>query len=223
MPDRLDRLGPTHLIVAIEVSGTPDHVLERIDRAGQLIRRAAEGADAQLRVSLLSYGPHKVLREDTEEPVRRLAWASTPDTALDELTLLADQGPAPLGYRRAAQLECLLTMLTGQVREADGRPVLVTIGSRPAFPYRVDRRSEIIPCKYRHDWRIAMDRLRRYPGIRFGAIRDHGQDDEIWAHLGSAAFARLSTVDVRRFAIDLGLYQATVHAIPFPLRDPEGA
>jgi hypothetical protein len=221
VPDRLDCAGPTHLVVAIETSGAEDTVAERVDRAGQLIRRAADGADDQLRVSLLCYGPHPVPDREADARVRTLAWTVTAEDGLDELASLAEQGATPLGYWRAAQLECLLTELAGRVSDTDGRPVLVTIGSRLAFPPRTDRESEIIPCPRKHDWDTALRQLERHPDMGFGAIRDHGWAEEIWARLGATVFARLNTVDVRRFAADLGLL-AMVQTLPLPLMLPQG-
>jgi len=230
IPDRLERVRPTHLILAIETSGVTDHVGERIDRARQLVRRAvdgangANGADDQLRVSLLSYGPHAVPDREADAQVRTLAWADTSENALTEIAMLAEQGAAPLGYWRAAQLECLLTELASRVSNADGRPVLVTIGSRPAFPARVDLASEIIPCPRKRNWMTAWQFLRENLGFAFGAITDHGrQDEDIWACLGSTAFAPLSAVDPWRFAAKLGLAAATRQTLPLPLIEPEGA
>lgn len=224
VPDRVERLGPAHLIVAIEFSGDPDDVRDRVDRAAGLVRRVAEDADDELRVSLLTYGPHKVSRREKEQPPRVLTWAEDSYAALGELTLLGEpeQECPSLGYWRAAQVECLLTMLIERITPAHGRPVLVTIGSRPAFPARIDPESEIIPCPHRYDWRKAMNALTD-AGVVFGAMRDHGEDDEIWYHLGRAIFARLSTVDLRGFAVALGLITDTVQALPLPLAVAEGA
>jgi len=222
IPERLDRLGPAHLIVAIETSGTSEHVRERIDRADQLIRNLARHRDAPLRCSLLSYGPHAVHRNDPEVPVTILAWVESSEAVLAELAELSGQEPAPVGYWRAAQLECLLTQLARRLSDDDGRPVLVSIGSRPAFPHEQGRESGIVPCPSRHDWRRALMQLREHPGIAFGAIRDHGTDEEIWSHLGGSAFSR-RTFEWRRFAVDLGLLRETAQSIQFPLIEPEGA
>jgi hypothetical protein len=224
VPDRVERLEPTHLIVAIEFSGDPDDVQDRLDRAAWLIKRVEEGAEGKLRVSLLTYGPHKFSRHEKEQSPRMLTWAEDSDAALSELALLSapEQEWPSLGYSRAAQLECLLTMLAGRVQPADGRCVLVTIGSRPASPARVDPESEIFPCPRRHDWREAVSTLAD-AGVTFGAIRDHGDDEEIWSHLGRTVFARLSTVDLGGFAAALGLIADTGHAIPLPLALTEGA
>jgi hypothetical protein len=217
IPYQLDQPAQTHLIVAIEASGDPDLVLERIDRAAQLIRRAVERSGEELRVSLLSYGPHRVHREDFDQSPKVLSWARTGDDALAELTLLTEQPCPPLGYWRAAQLECLLTMLTTRIKPSEGRPILVTIGSRPAFPPQVDPRSEIIPCPKRHDWRTAWETLSRHADIAFGAIRDEGGDEGVWSFLGRSASAYLNTADLHRFTTDLGLSTDKVSPIGLPL------
>ena len=223
IPDQLDQQTPTHLIVAIELSGDPDLVLERIDRTAQLIRRAAEGTGEALRVSLLSYGPHRIHREDVEQSARILSWAQTSNDVLAELTLLTEQPCPPLGYWRAAQLECVLIMLTTRIKPSEGRPVLVTVGSRPAFPPHLDSASEIIPCPKRHDWRTAWGTLARHADIAFGAIRDEGGDDEVWSFLGRSASVQLNTADLHRFTADLGLSGDKVPSIGLPLAVPGGS
>jgi len=221
VPPRLDRLRPAHLIVAVEVSGSTARVLERIDRAEQLIRCVAAGADGPLHVSLISFGAHAVHRDDAEEPVTVLSWAQSSGVALAALSRLRERGAAPPGYSRAAQLECMLTTVATRLTGEHGRPVLVTAGSRPAFPRRVDRVSEIIPCPNRNDWAAAWYHLRQHPGMAFGAIRDFGPGGEAWRHLGHDAAGQLAAVDVRRFAADLGLVSSTAQYIPFPLVEAE--
>jgi hypothetical protein len=223
IPDRVERLGPAHLIVAVEFSGDSDHVLERIDHAEQLIRRATAGADDELRVSVVSYGPHKVQRDEKEQAPSVLTWADTTEAAQDALTYLTEQKIPPLGYWRAAQLECVLTLLAGKISTADGRPVLVSIGSRTAFPKQLDPHSEIIPCPYRRDWRAAIQALNAHDGMAFGAIRDHGEDAEVWSHLGRSAFGWLGSVNPQNFAIELGLVTDNVQTLPLPLTLSEGA
>lgn len=222
IPDQLDQQASAHLIVAIEVSGDPDVVLERIDRAAQLIRRAVEGSGEELRVSLVSYGPHRVHREDIEQSPDILSWAGTSDDALAELTLLTEKPCPALGYWRAAQVECVLTLLTARIKLSEGRPVLVTIGSRPAFPSQLDPNSEIIPCPKRRDWRTAWESLARHADIAFGAIRDEGGDEQVWSFLGRSASAQLNTADLHRLTADLGLFPDKVPSIGLPLAVPEG-
>ena len=221
VPPRLDRFRPAHLIIAIEVSGGAARVLERIDRVEQLIRCVANGADGPLRISLLSYGPHKIHRDDAEEPVTALAWAQSSGATLAALSRLRERGEAKPGYTRAAQLECVLAAVARRLTGEYGRPVLITVGSRPAFPSRVDPASEIIPCPQHNDWRADWLRLRQRPGIAFGVIRDPGISEDIWRHLGQDATEALDAVDVRRFAADLGLVSSTAQYIPFPLVELE--
>jgi hypothetical protein len=222
IPDQLDHPVLTHLIVAIEVSGDPDLVQERIDRATQLIRRAGGGGGDELRVSVVCYGSHRLHREYTEQSPRILSWAQSSEDALAELTLLTEQPCPALGYWRAAQLECLLTMLTTKIKPSEGRPVLVTIGSRPAFPAQRDA-SEIIPCPARSDWRTAWETLSRQADMAFGAIRDGGGDEQVWSFLGRSASAQLNTADLHRFTADLGLSPEKALSIGLPLAMPEGA
>ena len=221
VPPRLDRLRPAHLIVALEVSGPIARVLDRIDRAEQVIRCAADGADGPLHVSVLSYGAHAVHRDDAEEPVTVLSWAQTSGMALAGLARLRERGSVPPGYSRAAQLECALAQVASRLTGEYGRPVLVTVGALPPFPQRVNRVSEIIPCPHRNDWAAAWQQLRRQPGMTFGAIRDSGPGAEIWRHLGHDAAEQLAAVDVRHFAADLGLVSSTVQYILFPLVETE--
>jgi hypothetical protein len=219
VPSQLDPLHPAHLICAVEVSGTETQVQNRLDRVGQLIRAAARGAEGRLCVSLISYGPHAVHRGSPEEPAKVLTWAQSGAAALAELWRLEGRGAAGLGYPRAAQLECVLAEVASRLTGEEGRPVLVTVGSRPAFPPRLDPNTEIIPCPEKHDWRRTVhELLEQHRGIAFGAISDQGPDDEIWSSLGGHAFAPINAFDVRRFAARLGLVSAN---IPFPLVEPD--
>ena len=233
VPDRLELPQPTHLIIAIECSGAAPDVRDRIGRAEQLVRYVARQPDNQAVFSLLGYGPHAVHRTDPDVPVTSLAWRDGATDMLDVLGRLADAEPAPLGYPAAAQIECLLAAVTtslGTPGGGEARPVLVTIGARPAFPNRVNS-SRIIPCR-KHDWRAEVLRLQRYPGITFGAIRDRspsygfdvgGPGDEVWQHLGSTAFAWLDAVDVPGLAIALGLVPPPAPPMPLPFAATGGA
>ena len=223
VPPQFETPEPAHLICAIEVSGPGKQVLERIDRIEQLIRHVANDADGRLLVSVISYGPHSFDRSAPEVPTSILSWAAPGTMALAELDRLRQRGPAEIGYPRAAQLECMLTELAGLLAPQDGRPVLVTAGSRPAFPVRVDPRTEIIPCPRRHDWRQAIRRLREHAGIAFGAIHDRSLDGEIWSQLGSAAFTPAEAVDVPRFAAKLGFRTSADCSVPFPLTETGGS
>ena len=222
VPERLRRPRPAHLVCLVEVGGADDQVRERLDRIEQLIQRIAGAAEDSLSVSLISYGPHSFDHAIPDQPPRILTWAGSSDAALAAVGRLRGHGPAQKGYDRAAQLECALTEVANRLSGQEGRLVLVTVGARRAFPPRVDPASGIIPCPKKHDWRKMVQRLHDHPGMAFGAIRDHGADDEVWNQLGHDASARVSTVSVRRFAADLGLIGSTIQHIPFPLYEAEG-
>ena len=236
VPDRLDVIGPTHLIVAVEVSGSPEALQARADRASQLIGEVRAGAEGPVTFSLLTYASHSHDRWIDDEPVTALAWAETQADPLEHrLRLLKARAPAVSRYPRAAQIECMLEevaqLLRGPEAEAVGRPVLVAIGDKPAFPPRIDPVSGIIPCPRRHDWLGIFRRLAaEHARMAFGVVRDgkgddvlENQADEIWRRLGTDASATLSTFDARRFAVDLGLLSDTIQYLPLPLAWPEGA
>jgi hypothetical protein len=223
IPARIDMYQPAHLICAVEVSGTPDQVQERLFRIEQLIGQVT-AEERMLSVSLISYGPHSFDRKVPEEPARMLTWASASDEALYALEGLTDRGATETGYSRAAQLECALAKVAGRITGQHGRPVLVTVGSRPPFPHRMDPVSEILPCPDRKNWRRAVQQIGVHPGITFGAIHDRGPDDEeIWRCLGSDAIAHLKAVNMRRFAASLGLLSPTVQPVPFPIVERAGS
>jgi hypothetical protein len=181
--------GPVHLIMAIEISGAPDVVRERIDAARRLVSHVADEAAEFVCYSLITYGPHSISPNNrlfAEEPVRTLAWAEAADDVLQTLNRVYRRPAAPLGYEGAAQLECVLTDLERGLTGGEGRPMIVVIGARPPHPPRVDA-SQIIPCRYRHDWTASLDRLRaRYQGIVFRGIRDSGREsDPLWQFLSA--------------------------------------
>ena len=237
VPDRLDVIGPAHLIVAVELCGAAAELQERVDRASQLIGHVRDGADGPVTFSLLTYASHSHDRRTDDEPVTGLAWTETDAGLLDRsLRRLRARAPAVSRYPRAAQIECMLNEVTRRLRGpetvAAGRPVLVTIGDKPAFPHRVDPVSGIIPCPRRLDWRAIFLRLAEdHAGMAFGVIRDAEGDedgpenpaDDIWRHLGTDASATLAAFDARRFAVSLGLLSATMQYLPLPLAMPEGA
>lgn len=238
VPSQLTHAAPAHLIVAIESSGEEPDVRERIGRAEQLIRCVSPHPDIQVRFSLLSYGPHAVHRTDPDVPVTSLAWGEDAAGILESLQWLSERIPAPAGYPAAAQIECMLAEVVTRLGTPGGgedRPVLVTIGARPAFPSQVNS-SRIIPCR-KHDWRAELLRLQRYQGIAFGAIRDRspggghngGQsapgapDNEVWMHLGATVFTWLDTVDVPGFAAALGLASSSPPSMPLPFEATGGS
>jgi hypothetical protein len=220
VPARLGRPPSVHLVCMVEVSCTSRQLAHRIDRLEQLIA-CAGGAGGQLSVSLISYGPHAFDYEEHEEPAAVLAWATSGDRALTVLRGLRGRTPPEDEYPRAAQLECALAEVVGRLTGRDGRPVLVTVGSRPPHPARVDIQTEILPCPGRRSWRGSLEELCALPDIRFGALCDQGAGGEIWKRLGREAREPLSVVEVSRFAADIGLF-GPLQYVPFPLIDQEG-
>jgi hypothetical protein len=216
--------GPAHLIIAIEVSA-PDHslVYRRLDAAQRLIQHVATEARDLVRYSIITYGPHYIHlgnRDFPEVRTTRVPWAGTADEALARLYRLSGYAPAPVGYERAAQLECVLTDLEAGLTGEQGRPVIVTVGARPPHPPRVDPATGIIRCHRRNDWREPMIRLRtRYAGIKFGAIRETGPADQLWALLGADALAG-DDLYAPRFAQSLGLTSATARPTAPPIALP---
>jgi hypothetical protein len=220
VPAKLDRPPSVHLVVMIEVSCTNRQLAHRIDRVEQLIRSAG-GASGGLSVSLVSYGPHAFDHQEHEEAATVLAWATTSDRALTVLRGLRSRTPPDDEYPRAAQLECALAEVASRLTGRDGRPALVTVGSRPPHPPRVDIRTEIIPCPERKDWRWSLEQLCAMPDISFGVLSDQGASGEIWKRLGREAREPLSVVEVSRFAADIGLFGSPQY-VPFPLINEEG-
>lgn len=221
VPSRLaPGTGPVHLMAAIETSAASDDlVARRISRVTQLFEYVAAEAEDLVCYSVISYGPHAIgieTPEFPEVPVSMLTWASSADVALDQLARLSRRPAAPLGYRRAAQLECVLTELEGRLTGQEGRPVLVTAGARPEHPPRVDADSQIIPCRWRNDWRVPIGKLRaRFPGIAFGAIRDTELPNELWRILSTGSeFEDFSAADL---ASTLGLVGGSAQLIPLPM------
>jgi hypothetical protein len=229
-PGRLP--GPTHLIVAVEICGSAAKVEARIDQASRLISHVASSTQGQVRFSLLSYGSHSPARRIDDVPVTILSWGDgNHDTLERSLQWLRARGPAISPYPRAASIECMLAEVSRQLSEQQtpaSRPVLVTIGSRPAFPHRVNPVTHIVPCPLRNDWLAILRQLRDdHPEVTFGAIHDGKPDDpqqdmayDIWQFLGAHARAQVtSESDVRRFATDLGLASPGLQYIPLPLAD----
>lgn len=223
VPPRLSiGTGPVHLIAAIEISGPYDLVQERIECVRRLFARAAAEAQGFVCYSVITYGPHSINnrnRDYPEVPVTTLAWAEAADDALGVLARLARvRAVIPSGYTAAAQIECVLTDLDRHLTGQEGRPVIVTVGMRPAHPPRVDPITQIIPCPDRNDWTGPMRSLRtRYAGIAFGAIHESGRRDELWGLLGTDAEATLEDFSSLDFATALGLTARPAELIPLPM------
>ena len=239
VPERLEIVGPAHVIVAIEACGTVADLQARVDRASQLIADVAAGTDSSVRFSVLTYGAHVHERRVSDEPVAVLCWAEADADQLSRsLNWLKARQPARPGRSPGAQVECLLAEVADLLREPEaasaGRPVLVMVGGRPAFPPRVDGVSGFLPCPARQDWRLLLAGLgRTHSGMSFGAIRDgdddddglfrEGPSDDVWRMLGSSAYARAGAFNPRPFAVRLGLLSPTVQYLPFPLAVSERA
>ena len=187
-----------------------------LDRAHQLISNVASGAEGPVRFSLLAYGAHPHDLRLDDHPVTVLAWAKPAQAVLAHLPVLLEHARArPDRYTRAANIECMLAeaarLLQAPQRRAGeghpaGRPVLVTVGSRLAFPAYIDPQSEILPCPWRHDWHSFFRWLAEdHKEMTFGAIYDGDQDAEVWRLLGQDASADLKALDARQFAADLRL------------------
>jgi hypothetical protein len=234
VPRHADVYDSAHLIVAVEVCGSAVELETRIDRARQLIAGVGEGATGPLSFSLLTYGSHSYDRWIDDKPVTTLAWAETDPAILDRcLVQLNARGPAVSRYYRAAQVECMLAEVARRLGEwealAAGRPALVTIGDRPAFPHAIDPVSEIIPCPARRDWRRYLRELsEKHAGMAFGAVHGAGDlpghpADEVWQHLGTDISVGADAFNARDFAVRLGVVPPAAHYLPFPLAIPEGA
>ena len=222
VPHRLrPRVGPNHLITAIEVSGPGDLVAARINAMRQFVAYVAEADFGPLSCTVITYGPHSVnarYEGYPEVPVTTLARADTAAAALSALATLAQRPAAPFGYTAAAQLECVLAELNIQLTGQEGRPVLVVAGGRPPHPWRVEPVSRILPCSRRNDWRIHLGNLvSRHVGMTFGAVHDPDLPDELWLRLGRDAGTAIQHFSAPRFADVLGLTAGDNQLIPLPL------
>jgi hypothetical protein len=188
----------THLICAVETSGTRDQVLKRISRTEKLVQLAEDEAGVRVVMSVVSYGEHVYIRGEPDNPTRILTWANSPNSALSALRGLRDHGIQESSYPGAAAIECMLAEVARRLISEECRPILVSAGSRAPFPVRLDTATQILPCPRRNDWRAELQRLRRYPGMSFGAIHDSAVDDEVWNQLGGG-------FDVRKLATSIGL------------------
>ncbi len=180
--------GPAHLIAAIEISGQPAMVYERLDCVAALVQHVVSASAEPMSYSLITYGPHRINsnRADYPDvPVRTLAWDAPAEAVLDGLDAVARYGLAPRGYQFAAQLECMLAELANRLTGREGRPVLVTAGARPAHPPRPDPQTRYIPCPAHNDGLAIRQWLQgRHPGMGFGVIHPAGPEDDLWQKLG---------------------------------------
>ncbi|GAA4188408.1 hypothetical protein GCM10022252_23620 [Streptosporangium oxazolinicum] len=219
VPNGLDsRSDSQHLICAVEISGAPGDVANRLERLHQMVATMSAGAPGLLEVSLVTYGAHSYDRRVPDGEVEVVDWLVSPGDALASLTGLEGRPPAPDGHPHGAQLEDMLAAVVGRLTVGGaGRTVLLTVGDRPPHPPRVN--GTILPCPHRHDWRTLLGRLEQYPGMAFGAIcdRDVGEADPVWSRLGATALTWLDALDIREFGAELGLSAPQDRSIPFPL------
>jgi hypothetical protein len=221
VPRQLKTSEAAHLVCMLEVSGGPEPLEHRIERLESLISTAEQGG-RPLRVSVVTYGPHAVERNVAEAPASALAWATTSTLAVRTLREVKGRRAPEREYSRAAQVECALREVTSRLTVRDGDPVLVTVGSRPPHPPKVDMVTEIIPCREKVRWQDELNRLRAtLPELRFGALSGEGAVGEIWRELGRDAYAEVDVVDMPTFAAQLGLH-GPVQAVPFPIMGQRG-
>ncbi|MGH3242384.1 MAG: hypothetical protein ACRDNL_18555, partial [Spirillospora sp.] len=151
VPQRLPDAGSgVHLVCAIETSGPADQVAERIARAEDVVVHAGAELHDRVRVSVLTYGPHRLERAAPDVPETVLVWDAPANAAGAALGRLADRPPEPVGYPVAARLECALTLVADRLHSTHGRAALLTIGDRPPNPLRAATGSAL-PCPRRRD------------------------------------------------------------------------
>ena len=226
-PGKLRAARGTHLVCMLEVTGGAEPLEQRVKRLEALID-TAEASGRLLKVSLVTYGPHAVDRNGTEDPAMTLSWATSSHLAKLKLQEVQEakarqardwklRDVPETEYGRAAQLECALREVNSRLTARDGSPVLVTAGARPPHPSRVDLATEIIPCPNMVRWQDELSRLQlRLPELRFGALFGPDAVGEIWRDLGRDAHGDLEVVDLPEFATQLGL-RDPVQAVPFPI------
>ena len=230
VPERIGDFGPAHLIVAVETCGSEEQVAAHLDRVGQLVSNVADDAEGPVRFSLLAYGAHPHDLRVDDHPVAVLAWAKPEQAVLAHLPVLREHARAwPDRYTRAANIECMLAEVARRLQEPqrragegspEGRPVLVTVGSRLAFPPAIDPYSEILPCPWGRDWsRFFRWLAEDHKEMMFGAITGGDPDAEVWRLLGKDASAELVALDAGQFAADLRLVRSPTENVPFPMVD----
>jgi hypothetical protein len=216
VPAQLAAPVPVHLVCLIELCGGDDRLKQRIYRLEELITKAQAGA-RPLRVSVVAYGAHGVAWKVEDRPPEIRAWAAPGGKAINALRGLVSHQADEREYLRAAQLECVLKLVREHLATADGRPVIVTAGGRPAHPPGLDTSTLIIPCPDWVDGASELGRLVSLPGITFGALRDPKCRGGMWDQLGQHAVATVDdAVDMESFAADLGLL-AAAQTVPFPV------
>lgn len=216
LPGQLTAQAAVHMVYLIELCGGDDRLQQRIDRLEELVTEAQTDA-RPLRVSVVAYGAHGVAWKVDDRPPEIRAWAVPGDEAIKALRGLPGRRMDSREYQGAAQLECALQLLREHLIAADGRPVIVTAGGRPAHPPGLDTTWQLIPCPDWVDGASELDWLLRLPGITFGALRDPKCRGGIWERLGRDAMATVDdAVDMESFAAQLGLCVA-VQTVPFPV------
>jgi hypothetical protein len=231
VPERLTEFGHAQLIVAVETCGSADQVTAHLDRAAQFIRNVANGAEGSLRFSLLSYNAHPHDPRLDDDPVAVLAWEDRAEAVLAHLSVLREQahGRRRDRYTHAASIECMLAEVASLLQSRQGRPgeghpagrpVLVTVGTRVAFPASRDPHSEILPCSAGNDWLSFFRWLTEdHQEMSFGAICGGNPDADVWRLLGKDASAELVALDAWQFAAELRLLRSSTEHVPFPMVD----
>ena len=222
VPRKLAVPVPTHLICLVEVTGTKGQIGKRLDWIRDLITWA-DRSDGELKVSLVTYGAHSFERGVRDEPATERAWAAPGAGILPRLDELERYEPVDDDYRDAAQLECALALVRSKVSSDDGRPVILTMGSRRPFPPRNDPRLETLPCPRRVDWRQQLAEIARaHHDLTLGAICDRDVPDmAIWREIGTTAIVTSDVVERYEFAARLGIGGAATY-VPFPLVVEDG-
>ncbi len=221
VPERVDRAEPCHVVGLVEIVGTQDEVGARLDRLKQLLGLLAEYWDRPKVVSVVAYASHAIGYLEPDIRPRILTWSGSEETGLAAVEWLAEAGPARSGYLQSVQLECALGEVARRV-DGDGRLVVITIGDRPPFPLRAEE-GALIPCRYRYDWREAVQELLARPDTVFGLIKEQETDGEPWSVLGRDARLPLTEPDLAHFAAELGIAGPTdQRRLVFPFKSAKG-
>ena len=215
VPERLDTPESAHLVCAVDVNSSGRDLQQRVHMVDLLITAAASAAP-DLIVSIVSYGAHAFERKTADERPAFLQWEASARDAQVTLRELVER-PQSRWYNRASQLECALAEIGERLSGSNTRrrTVLITIGSRPPHPPRVDLKTELLPCPLRRNWQLEVERIRRFVAA-FGAINDARPNGEIWNYLGRDAHGFADSLDVPAFLTALGLRRAH-QDVPFPL------